>query len=113
MTTNSYFENRKYSRELELMTDRRGGLLFYCPKKGGIIFLNKCTICIYLMDIYTYSYTNMYAYVYIFLVHKYIFNRRNQKNGKFYQCKYIYTNEYDALCLYVSNKHHISILFIP
>ena len=65
------------------------------------------------MDIYTYSYTYMYALVYIFSVHKNIFNLRIQENRKVSQCKYIYTNEYDALCLYVSNKHHISILFIP
>ena len=62
MTTNSYFENRKYSRELELMTDRRGGLLFYCPKKGGIIFLNKCISIIYFMDVYTYTYTYTFMY---------------------------------------------------
>ena len=39
MTSGSCYENNNYSRDLEVMTDRGGGLLFYCPKKGEIIYI--------------------------------------------------------------------------
>ena len=39
MTTGSCYENKNYSRDLEVMTDRRGGLLFYSPEKGEIIYI--------------------------------------------------------------------------
>ena len=39
MTTGSCYENKIYSRDLEVMTDRRGGLLFYSPEKGEIIYI--------------------------------------------------------------------------